>query len=108
MRAIIFVGALWFLSIMGFVVVATAWAHDAPSGWAYPTSCCSGYDCRQETETAVKEIATGYMIASTKELIPYNDKRVRMSPDGLWHACWSHADFDRGRVICLFAPPRAY
>lgn len=96
------------------VIVVLVWlielarAHDAPSGWTYPIACCSGFDCREEASIAVRETAEGYRIVSTGEVIPYQDRRVRDSPDGLWHACWRGARFDEGRVICLFVPPRAF
>lgn len=103
-------------SAMLLVSHAIVSAHDAiptaaqPEGWKYPFSCCSGYDCRpvpSKTVGKVKEGPDGYVIASTGEVIPYNDTRVRNSPDGEFHWC-SVAGADDGRTICLFVPPRAY
>lgn len=103
----------WFLAGVGIGILSTLWvkdaaAHTAPTGWTYPISCCASYDCREESDAAVNEISEGYEVASTGEIIPYTDKRVRVSPDGRFHICWKGAKFDEGRVLCIFAPPRAY
>lgn len=88
-------------------------AHDAlptaaaPNGWTYPISCCSNYDCREVSDADVHEGADGYTVPGG-ELVPYNDKRVRVSPDGKFHFCAHQAGDSKGRTICLFAPPRAY
>lgn len=102
---------LWIMLAIGIamlVYVASADAHDAPTGWSYPTSCCSGFDCREEADLAIRETTDGYLVVSTGEVIPYNDIRVRMSPDGRWHGCWRGAKFDAAPLICLFAPPRGF
>ncbi len=82
-------------------------AHDAPSGWTYPLSCCSDYDCRAVETAAVLERPEGYVIAVTGEVIPMTSRKVRPSPDGLFHWC-SVAGKDDGATICLFVPPRSY
>lgn len=103
-----------FILIMMFIVglvmllIADASAHIAPLGWSYPTSCCSGFDCREETDAAVRELPEGFRVMSTGEMISYTDRRVRESPDGRWHLCWSGARFDEGRILCIFAPPRGF
>lgn len=82
-------------------------AHDAPSGWTYPLSCCSDYDCRAVAEADVLERPEGYVIAATGEVIPMTSRKVRQSPDGIFHWC-SVAGRDDGATICLFVPPRSY
>ncbi|PSM18526.1 hypothetical protein [Nitratireductor sp. StC3] len=74
-------------------------AHD----W-YPFACCSNFDCR--AVGAVKERPEGYVVPSG-EVVPMTDKRVRHSPDGLFHWC-TVAGKDDGKTICLFVPPRAF
>lgn len=81
-------------------------AHDAPTGWAYPLECCSGIDCREVAAPRVREGEYGYTVP-TGELLRYNDRRLRPSPDGEFHWC-SVAGTDDGRTLCLFVPPRAY
>jgi hypothetical protein len=84
-----------------------AWAHDAPSGWNYPLSCCSGYDCREVSANAIEEGPNGYIIKATGEVIPMQDYKVRFSPDGQFHWC-SKQGRDDTPTICLFVPPRAF
>lgn len=101
---------------LGIAVVLTlvedARSHDAlptaaqPDGWKYPFACCSGYDCRAVDGDAVQERPQGYVVPSG-EVVGYADKRVRHSPDGLFHWC-TVAGKDDGKTICLFIPPRAF
>jgi hypothetical protein len=84
-----------------------AGAHDAPKGWTYPFACCSGYDCREVASKAIAERPEGYVIQGTGEVVSYNDKRVRKSPDGEFHWC-SVKGADDTRTICLFVPPRSF
>jgi hypothetical protein len=87
--------------------ILPAGAHDAPKGWSYPFACCSGYDCREVAPKSISERPEGYVIAGTGEVVGYNDKRLRDSPDGEYHWC-SVAGANDGRTICLFVPPRSY
>ena len=56
---------------------------------------------------SVSEKPQGYVINVTGEVVPYQDTRVRNSPDGDFHWC-SVAGKDNTRTICLFVPPRAF
>lgn len=94
-----------FLVLVGLSMAAVSHAHDAPSGWTYPNSCCSNFDCRHVSFTAISERPQGYIINSTGEVLSYTDRRVRISPDGEYHWCSTAGD-DHGRTICLFVPPR--
>ena len=97
--------------LIGSLVAALA--HDAPPtskqplGWTYPWQCCSGLDCKP-MENGISERPEGYVVDSTGEVIPYNDKRIKDSPDGLFHWCAHQAGLDKGKTICLFVPPRSY
>lgn len=82
-------------------------AHDAKSGWTYPLSCCSNYDCREVADAEVLERPEGYVIKVTGEVIPMTSRRVKPSPDGVFHWC-SVAGRDDGATICLFVPPRGF
>jgi hypothetical protein len=82
-------------------------AHEAPSGWKYPISCCSNYDCREVAESAIIERPEGYVIKTTGEVIPMTDRKVRPSPDGVFHWCSVGGRAD-SRTICLFVPPRGF
>ncbi len=101
------------IAISAAAVCTPALAHDAlptaamPNGWAYPISCCSGYDCREVHAADIIEGPQGYVIKTTGEVIPMTDRKVRQSPDGQFHWC-SLAGKADGKTICLFVPPRAY
>lgn len=94
-------------------LIFPAAAHDAiptavkPQGWSYPLACCSGYDCRKVSQSEIRERPEGYVIASTGEVIPMTDGKVKMSPDGEFHWC-SRGGRDDGDTICLFVPPRGF
>ena len=92
---------------MAFPITLPALAHDAPTGWSYPFSCCSGYDCREVSEKAISESPQGYVIKGTGELVSYSDARLKNSPDGEYHWC-SVAGADDSRTICLFVPPHSF
>ncbi len=101
-----------FLALSWALILATgARAHEA-RGWTYPFACCSGYDCRPvngagESNVRVLERPGGYVISTTGEVLAYNDKRIRHSPDSDFHWC-SVAGANDGRTICLFVPPRSF
>jgi hypothetical protein len=107
-----------YAALVWLVFVTGAQAHDAtptasaPLGWTYPLSCCSNYDCKQVTgghaSGEVREAPGGYVIAGTGEVVPYQDKRIRRSPDGAFHWCAHQAGVDAGRTICLFVPDRGF
>lgn len=86
-------------------------AHDAPTGWSYPWSCCSNLDCREIGADAISEPSESdpdYVIRSTGERLAPNDRRIRQSPDGAFHWCAHQAGVDAGHTICLFVPPRGF
>lgn len=102
----------YFLWLIPPLIAASLWpavgkAHDAPSGWSYPFSCCSNQDCRPVATKAVSEKPQGYVINVTGEVVPYKDTRVRTSPDGEFHWC-SVAGEEKSRTLCLFVPPRSF
>jgi len=97
------------LSVSTFASIAAlpAAAHDASSGWSYPLACCSGFDCREVADSDVLERPEGYVIRVTGEVIPMTSRKVRPSPDGVFHWC-SVAGKEDGKTICLFVPPRGF
>ena len=103
-------GLIWGL----FLWATEARAHEAaatvamPLGWSYPFSCCSNQDCKQATDAEVREVVKGYLVTASGEIVPYGDKRIKDSPDGLFHTCQVAGDFKEGRVLCLFVPPRGF
>lgn len=87
--------------------VAPAASHDAKGGWTYPLACCSDFDCREVADSEVLERPEGYVIRVTGEVVPMTSRKVRPSPDGVFHWC-SVAGKADSATICLFVPPRAY
>ena len=80
---------------------SSASAHQAASGWAYPNDCCAEKDCFEFPGERIKETPQGYLLPSGL-LVPYDDKRLRPSPDGKYHACTFV-----GSLRCLFVPTPA-
>lgn len=96
-----------FLPLVLLSAPGGALAHEAKSGWSYPYACCSNQDCREVPASAVSERPEGYVINPTGEVVAYSDRRVKISPDGVYHWC-SIAGEDNSRTICLFVPPRLF
>jgi hypothetical protein len=90
------------------LAASPARAHDAPTGWTYPWSCCSSMDCKEVAPKAISERPEGYVVNSTGEVVAYADKRVKDSPDGEYHWCAHQAGIDAGHTICLFVPPKGF
>lgn len=101
------VALMVMLAVWSVLRSSPARAHDAPSGWSYPIACCSDFDCREVSDAAVEERPEGYVIVATGEVIPMTDRKVRPSPDGVFHWC-SRGGRDESATICLFVPPRGF
>ena len=88
-------------ALFAFVFLAAiAAAHQAPSGWQYPPSCCNQNDCAPVI--AMQQQADGSLHVSTKHgsaVFPA-DFRRQESPDGQAHAC-----FTPQVLYCLFLGP---
>lgn len=106
---VVFIGALVFI-----VIIGTAMAHEAvsaagqPLGWRYSYACCSDKDCKPVAAGEVRETAEGYLLVKTGEVVGYQDKRIKDSPDGTFHVCQVAGDFDAGRILCIYVPGRGY
>ncbi|WEX11898.1 hypothetical protein [Chelativorans sp. AA-79] len=100
-------GAAAGLLISILILPSAGLAHDAKSGWTYPYACCSNNDCREVPASVISERPEGYVINTTGEVVAYSDRRVRQSPDGVYHWC-SVAGADTTRTICLFVPPKSF
>lgn len=96
------------LSLALLSLSAPAMGHEAPKGWRYGYECCSDRDCKPAAEGTVRETANGYLLTTTGETVPYGNRRVKNSPDGEFHVCQQAGNFDSGRILCIYAPPRAY
>lgn len=75
--------ALGLCFVLAFIVPAGA--HEAPSGWRYPVSCCGLRDCAPLPANALEPTPDGWRIIATGEVIPYG--QVRASGDNQNHRC---------------------
>lgn len=101
--------ALMGASVAGFSDDAVA--HQAPTGWSYPWSCCSNLDCREIGIDAISEPSESdpdYVIRPIGERLAPDDRRVRQSPNGAFRWCAHQAGVDAGHTICLFVPARGF
>lgn len=77
-------------------------AHDAPSGWAYPATCCGGQDCAPVACDTIDETATG----ARWDGVDFVKHNILPSGDHSCHACVTHYDDAGGATHrvgrCLF------
>lgn len=84
---------------------AMANAHDAPTGWRYPSACCSNKDCRPIPASSCEEVQGGRTFNGL--FVPH--ERIRPSPDGTCHVCQNnkgtiiHHDSSK-ELPCAWAP----
>lgn len=92
---------------------AGARAHQAPSGWAYPTACCSEADCYPIGEDEVVPLPAGaYRVIRTGEVfhhpdakgLPADARQYRWSGDAQFHRCSFGGDPSAKASICLLVP----
>lgn len=96
------------------LLLGIAMAHEARTvagqtlGWKYSYACCSDKDCKPVAAGEIRETPEGYLLIKTGELVGYQDPRVKESPDGTFHVCQVAGDFEAGRILCIYAPPRSF
>jgi len=80
----------WMFIVIGilamFLVIGLlrhAHAHDAPSGWKYPSGCCNDGDCKPIPCDSITETKDGYEWHG----ILFNESQVRPSGDRSCHVC---------------------
>ena len=76
-------------------------AHDAKSGWTYPSDCCGGGDCYEISEKDLVVTGQGWRVKATGEIFPYN--QTRRPEDGQYHRCSVQGN-PALRTYCLFTP----
>ena len=90
------------VAIIGLVLlIHVALGHEAKKGWEYPWECCHDLDCSEISPERVKPVAGGYMVDGRFHVL---QKDVRVSPDGVYHACFPQPD----NLKCFFAPPMGF
>lgn len=102
----------WYWVAIVFLVVAIvlllislAYPHDAPSGWSYPTFCCSKSDCRPVKCDALVETREGIRFGVTI----FKSDQVKASGDKQCHVCIGYTNDSDGRPTtyphCVFVQP---
>lgn len=87
--------------------VGVARAHEAHSGWSYPSECCGGSDCAEAID--IKPVEGGRVITTKhgKAFFP-NNFPIRSSQDEKTHACFNPAlsglTGHYNGLYCLFEP----
>ncbi len=98
------------MTILLLIAMSTAWhprtaaAHQAPSGWTYPSECCSQRDCAPISH--MERHPDGSITVTTKHGTVTFPRgfRHRESPDLEGHACFHPRS---GNPYCLFLAPGA-
>lgn len=80
-----------------------AQAHQAATGWTYPSDCCGLTDCALVPAKDVKVQGNGWRVIPRDLYIRQDQSRP--SPDGDFHLCTQPT---KPFFRCFFAPPGAY
>jgi len=65
--------------------------------------CCNQFDCAEVPKNGLTESGTGYVVAETGEMIPYQ-RIIWKSQDGGW---WRCRNMRTNATRCLIGPPPA-
>ena len=65
--------------------------------------CCSDRDCKPLADDAIIATTDGWQLRQTGQVIPYDDARIKHSPDGKFHGCFPAGEIHNG-VLCLYVP----
>jgi hypothetical protein len=102
---IIAVGVLAILIYMvaRFLIVG-AWAHEAPSGWSYPKSCCANQHCRP-IACSTADVRFDGSVEWTG--LVFAREMVRISGDAMCHVCVSYDSAAGASRVphCIFLSP---
>ncbi len=88
-------------------------AHTAVAGWPYDKECCSGLDCAPVANAQVTATPEGWLVRirpgdhplavhATTKLIPYGDRKIRVSGDENFHVCLGART---QTIFCVYVPP---
>lgn len=101
--------------ILAILFLSAAKAHSHNEAWAYDPECCSSQDCAPVPSNAITEVNGGYQIiiapgshpmvelheSAVVLFIPHGDPKIRVSGDGLKHACVGRIT---KTVFCVYVP----
>lgn len=81
-----------------------ALSHEAPSGWQYPSDCCSGQDCRPVSCDSLVEMRDGVHFLNSV----FKSGQVRVSGDSQCHVCIGYTPaglISTPEPHCVFVKP---
>lgn len=96
-----------FLPLMGVSYAAEPHMHgmkQADADWygSRPDGCCNAQDCRMAAFREVQIGEMGWLVATTDEMIPFGDARIKKSLDLLIHVCLK--SLPRISIRCIYIP----
>ena len=68
--------------------------------------CCNHIDCAVVPAGGITEVANGYRVSETGEVIA-STRIIWRSPDGMWMRCRYLSGDRAGKTRCLIGPPPA-
>jgi|SRR5215469_2404652 len=85
-------------------MIVGAWAHEAPSGWSYPSDCCGGSECHKTPCAMIIDHPDGSVSWTG---ILFNREMVKVSRDASCHVCVTHDSAAGASRIphCIFLSP---
>jgi hypothetical protein len=108
MRNLLILLSVLALTMIGWAIFTAAPAHEAPTGWAYDTVCCSNKDCAVEVEE-VRATDSGWLITRLGITVSYGSRKLKKSGDQDFHSCFTlNQRDDPDSLLCLYVPPQSY
>jgi hypothetical protein len=84
------------------LIAAIILVHEAPSGWQYPSDCCSGRDCREVPCEQITRLNTVYRYRTSASIyLDFPENKHRYSGDGRCHVCILGS---QRSPTCIFTP----
>lgn len=83
------------------MAVVSVMTNEAPAHSFYEAACCSNQDCSPVSNSYARATAAGWYIPSRDETVAYDSTKIRMSPDGKFHACILK---NTKALLCLYVP----
>jgi hypothetical protein len=79
-------------------------SFSAQAHWWYSAKCCGERDCREATVGEVVLMSNGWYIATTEEIVPFDDERIQISMDDKFHVCTLTNPEQELKSRCLYIP----
>lgn len=97
-------GKLAAMLVAGCLIMPLFLAGDSARAHEfYSYECCSDKDCFPLPEGAVEATPDGWLIKASNVSVPFDDKRIKHSPDGRFHGCFLSGNPNQA-LLCLYVP----